>query len=309
MAPQWASTAQDKAKSVTDTIEEIKKKFKKQTNQPAAKNLFEQDARKVQNKVNYVTTGLFEQLNDLEKAKLVDRGFVDHKAENPEEKREVEVIKRKETLIHAVFEQAPKTERDNDEEDSLVPAGPQYSLLQKAGMFARAWRLDSCSSHWVLEGLALRTGVRPVFVAVFFFALLLLSLASLHLVRQLLQAVLLFLYPVYKSTQAMEATDMSEVKRWFSYWILVAFFFGCEAQLGLIQVFVPIWPLFSTFYFLLVVLPDRHAPERIYLKIFKPLYQSCQPSLSKFFAAVDKRIHFMENQDDFPVEENISLFS
>jgi len=154
------------------------------------------------------------------------------------------------------------------------------------------------SKYAVFDVIEKRTNVPKTYLALgagaFVFVLIFFDFAG-----QLLSNLVGWVFPAYRSFQAIETSDKTDDTQWLTYWTVFGFVALVEFFSNIILYWVPFYYLVKTLFFLWLFLPQFKGAEVLYTRFLRPV-------LLQYSGDVDAGINKMKTKMQAAAKEGVS---
>ncbi|CAG8474791.1 333_t:CDS:2 [Paraglomus occultum] len=154
------------------------------------------------------------------------------------------------------------------------------------------------SKYSIFNTVEKRTNVPKTYLALgagaFVFVLIFFDFAG-----QLLSNLVGWVYPAYRSFQAIETADKTDDTQWLTYWAVYGFVALVEFFSNIILYWVPFYYLVKTLFFLWLFLPQFKGAETLYTKFLRPV-------LLQYSGEVDAGLNKLKAKVQAATKEGVS---
>jgi receptor expression-enhancing protein 5/6 len=103
-----------------------------------------------------------------------------------------------------------------------------------------------------------------------------------------LTSVIGFVYPAYKSFQAIELKNKNEDTQWLVYWVIFAFFSIAETFIDYLLYWIPFYYAFKIAFLLWAMLPQTRGAKLLYDNFLRDFLKKNESRIDAAFADAKK---------------------
>ncbi|CAN6605852.1 hypothetical protein TRVA0_003S00650 [Trichomonascus vanleenenianus] len=93
-----------------------------------------------------------------------------------------------------------------------------------------------------------------------------------------------FAFPVFASYKALQKDDITLIKPWLMYWVIIAIQLTFEAYFGFILAYLPLYNVVRMAFMLWLVLPQSQGASQIYVAHVHPFLEKHEHEIDSFIA-------------------------
>ena len=91
-----------------------------------------------------------------------------------------------------------------------------------------------------------------------------------------------FAFPVFASYKALHADDITLIKPWLMYWVIIAIQLTAESYFGIVLSVIPFYQFFRFLFMLWLVLPQSQGASQLYITYVQPFLQKHESEIDNF---------------------------
>lgn len=96
--------------------------------------------------------------------------------------------------------------------------------------------------------------------------------------------------PIYGSYRALEQNDLTLLRSWLMYWVVISLQFSFEAYLGFLVMYLPFFQLFRFFFILWLMLPQTQGASQIYLNHISPFLELHEGQIDTYIYTAHEKV-------------------
>ena len=115
-----------------------------------------------------------------------------------------------------------------------------------------------------------------------------------------------FVYPAYKSFEAIESKNRGEDTQWLIYWVVYAFFSIMEVFIDFLVYWIPFYYAFKLAFLLWAMLPQTKGAKFLYDSFLKDFLKQNESKIDAALADAKKNVSQVASDAAAAVSETIS---
>ncbi|KAJ1919234.1 ER membrane protein DP1/Yop1 [Mycoemilia scoparia] len=137
-----------------------------------------------------------------------------------------------------------------------------YSKIDK--VLDQVPHLSELSAKFGVPKVPLGLSAGGVFILLVFF----------NFAAQLLVNVVGYIFPLFKTIEALESPELDDDKQWLTYWCLFGFFNTIEYFTNFLLYWVPFYYVFKLGFLVWLMAPQFNGARILYLRFISPAYRN-----------------------------------
>lgn len=178
--------------------------------------------------------------------------------------------------------------------------------MDKIEEVAEKMKLGQFTQNNYIQVVAEKTKIKPIVIVFFHAALVMLVLGLTAIGRALIESLLLFFYPAYKSFEALKTEETYDDRRWLTYWIVFGFFFAFDSGLSVITKHIPLWSLIRIIVLIWILHPAYGGAEKVYSVVIRPVLDQYDEKIDKYLDNAEKHLDNFATKAKQKTAETIS---
>jgi receptor expression-enhancing protein 5/6 len=178
--------------------------------------------------------------------------------------------------------------------------------MEKIEQIAQQMKLGQFTQNNYIKVFAEKSKLQPVVIVFFHVVLVLLGLVSTTIGRALVEALLLFFYPAYKSFEALKTEATYDDRRWLTYWVVFGFFYSFDSGLSFITSRIPFWSVIRIALLIWVMHPACGGAELIYTRAIRPVLDQYDEKIDKYLDNAEQHLDQFATKAKQKTAETIS---
>lgn len=178
--------------------------------------------------------------------------------------------------------------------------------MDRVEILAEQMKLGRFTHYSYVQLAAEKTKQKPIVIVFGVAVITLLLLAFTGIGRALVEAVLLFFYPAYKSFEALKTEQTYDDRRWLTYWVVFGFFYAFDSGLSFITGRIPLWSLLRIVILIWVMHPVYGGAEIVYSKAIRPILDQYDEKIDKYLDNAERQVEKFANKARQKTAETIA---
>ena len=142
----------------------------------------------------------------------------------------------------------------------------------------------------VVKSLAAKTNQKPEHISLAIFCVTVMVLLFTAFGHNILMMLVSFLYPAYRSFQALETPDPEDDRRWLVYWTVFGFIYAFKGVFESVLSFLPGSSLILTLLLFTIYSPMTNGYEYVYTSVIRPVLLAYHSTIDKYLGMAQEEV-------------------